>query len=151
MKKLILVITVLTVSIGLLIAQDNAKKEEETIKKVITTAYVNGLLNAGDLEPTKKGFHPDFNLLGIRNNQLTKYPIAEWIKSTEKRKVQNPQGPDAKFIPKFPMIDITGKAAIVKIELTIAGKHKYTDYLSLYKFEEGWKIVSKIYCDHDEL
>ena len=44
-----------------------------------------------------------------------------------------------------------GKAAIVKIELRIEGKHKYTDYLSLYKFGEGWKIVSKIYCDHDEL
>ena len=40
---------------------------------------------------------------------------------------------------------------IVKIELRIEGKHKYTDYLSLYKFNEGWKIVSKIYCDHDRM
>ncbi len=151
MKKLVLVITMLTVLVGSLFAQDNTKKEEDAIKKIITAGYVNGLLNAGDLGPTKKAFHPDFNLLGLRNNQLTKYPIAEWIKSTEKRKQQNPQGPKAKFIPKFPTIDITGKAAIVKIELTIEGKHKYTDYLSLYKFEEGWKIVSKVYCDHDQL
>jgi hypothetical protein len=151
MKKLFFIITMLTVSVGLLFAQDNVKKDEDAIKKVITTAYVNGLLNAGDLEPTKKGFHPEFKLLGLNNNKLSKYPIADWIKSTEKRKADNPDGPKAKFIPKFPMIDITGKAAIVKIELKIEGKHKYTDYLSLYKFDEGWKIVSKIYCDHDKM
>lgn len=150
MKKLSFILIILTVSGCFLFAQDNVKKEKEAIKKVIIEAYVNGLLNAGDLEPTKKGFHPDFKLLGQQNNQLTKYPIADWIKSVEKRKADNPDGPKAKYISKFPMIDITGKAAIVKIELRREGKHKYTDYLSLYKFKEGWKIVSKIYCDHDK-
>ena len=24
------------------------------------------------------------------------------------------------------------------------GWHNYTDYLSLYKFDEGWKVVSRI-------
>ncbi|MFU8844570.1 MAG: nuclear transport factor 2 family protein [Bacteroidales bacterium] len=26
----------------------------------------------------------------------------------------------------------------------------FTDYLSLYKFEEGWKIVSKIFFRHSQ-
>jgi hypothetical protein len=151
MKKLCFVLAIVTVTIGLLIAKDTNNNEKNAIKEVITAAYVDGLLNAGDLEPTKKGFHPEFKLLGLRNNQLTKYPIADWIKNTENRKEKNPEGPKAKYIPTFPLIDITGKAAIVKIELRIEGKHKYTDYLSLYKFKEGWKIVGKIYCDHDQL
>ena len=48
------------------------------------------------------------------------------------------------------MIDITGTAAIVKIELFKGGKQIYTDYLSLYKFEEGWRIVNKIYFKHED-
>lgn len=153
MKKFVVLflMMILLISFSIAFAQDNLDKEKSSIKKVVTEAYVNGLLNGGDLEPTKKGFHPDFNLLGQRDNQLTKWPIAEWIKYAEEQKKKNPNGPKEKFTPEFPVIDITGSAAIVKIELRRSGKHKYTDYLSLYKFNDGWKIVSKIYCDHDQL
>jgi len=141
----------LLLSVSLTIAHDNLDKEKATIKKLVSEAYVNGLLNGGDLEPTKKGFHPEFKLLGQKNDQLTKWPIAEWIKYAEQKKKKNPAGPKVKYTPDFPVIDITGNAAIVKIELRKGEKHKYTDYLSLYKFKNGWKIVSKIYCDHDQL
>lgn len=46
------------------------------------------------------------------------------------------------------MIDITGNAAIAKVELYQEGNKIFTDYLSLYKFKEGWRIVSKICEDH---
>jgi hypothetical protein len=45
-------------------------------------------------------------------------------------------------------IDITGNAAVAKIELYRSDKLIFTDYLSLYKFEEGWRVVSKIYFRH---
>ena len=28
------------------------------------------------------------------------------------------------------------------------GKHVFSDYLSLYKFEDGWKIIGKIFYRH---
>ena len=39
-------------------------------------------------------------------------------------------------------------AAVVRLELYRDGKHTFTDYLSLYRFADGWKIVSKIFHVH---
>jgi hypothetical protein len=42
----------------------------------------------------------------------------------------------------------SGNAAVVKVELSRDGKHVFTDFLSLYKTPEGWKIIAKIYQRH---
>jgi hypothetical protein len=120
--------------------------DEEAIKALVQTAYVDGLMNLGDLEKTRAGFHPDFVLLGLQNGQLTRFPIADWIASTEKRKAAGQKAPLVTC--KFAWIDVTGDAAAVKLELHREGKHIFTDYLSLYKFTDGWKIVGKIYFRH---
>jgi hypothetical protein len=120
--------------------------DEAAIKQLVQQAYVDGLLNLGDLERTRAGFHPDFVLLGLRNGQLTRFPIADWIASAEKQKAAG-QKPPLTTIRKI-SVDITGTAAAVRLELDRAGKLVYTDYLSLYKFADGWKIVGKIYFSH---
>jgi len=45
-------------------------------------------------------------------------------------------------------VDITGAAATVKIDLWRDEVHTFTDYLSLYKFADGWKIVGKTFYRH---
>lgn len=127
-------------------------EEKDAIKKVIVSAYVDGLQNKGPAADIEAGFHPGFNLLGNRNDVLTKLPIYSWVQYHERDLKENPGPPAAEEVvtSKFPMIDITGNAAVVKIELFKGGKQIFTDYLSLYKFEEGWKIVSKIYFRHEE-
>ena len=109
---------------------------------------MDGLLNGGDLEITKEGFHPEFNLLIQTGKDLKKWPITDWIKNAEKKKKEHPKGPKAKFKTVFKSVDVTGNAASAKIELWKEDKIRYTDYLSLYKYPEGWKIVAKIYWDH---
>jgi hypothetical protein len=47
------------------------------------------------------------------------------------------------------MIDVTGYTAMAKIRLIENGSRLlFTDYLLLYKFTEGWKIVQKTYMRH---
>jgi len=120
--------------------------EEAAIKTLVQTAYVDGLQNLGDLEQTKAGFHPDFVLLGLRDGALTRLPIAEWIASAGKRKADGVKPPLTTC--KFLTVDVTGSAASVKLELHQNDKRVFTDYLSLYKFPDGWKIVGKIYYRH---
>jgi hypothetical protein len=146
-KLFILVIIFLPVFLA---AQDDSEKE--AIKKVIQSAYVDGLQNKGPVSDIEKGFHPGFELLGNKNNELTKFPIYSWIMYHKKRVAENPNPPTAEELvtSKFPLIDITGNAAIVKIELYKGGNILFTDYLSLYEFEEGWQIVSKIYFRHEQ-
>ena len=121
--------------------------DEAAIKALIKEAYIDSLMNLGNLDKTRAGFHPDFVLLGVRDNQLTRLPIADWIASAEKRKSEG-QIPSP-FSGAFASIDITGISAVAKIELSQNGRHIFTDYLSLYKFDEGWKIVGKIYHRHN--
>ncbi len=147
MSQRILLLTVIAI---LMILPADAKSQpasdEEAIKALIQPAYVDGLQNLGDLEKTRAGFHPDFVLLGLRDGQLTRLPIADWIASTEKRKAAGQKPPLTTC--KFLQVDITGDAAMVKLELHREGQRIFTDYLSLYRFPDGWKIVGKIYHRH---
>ncbi|MEA3477898.1 MAG: nuclear transport factor 2 family protein [Bacteroidota bacterium] len=146
MKRIVLFIMVIGMAFTA-ICQEDIEKEKETIKKVIQTAYIDGLQNKGDLDLTREGFHPGFNLLGLKNNMLDKFPIYSWIEYAEMKKAKDPNPPteEEKVTCTYPMIDISGTAAIVKLQFFKGGKHIYTDYLALYKFNEGWKIVNKIY------
>lgn len=146
MKNLYLL--VIMIGISILSFSQNIEEEKENIKKVIQTAYVEGLQNEGDADKIESGIHPDFNLLGIdRGNTMWKYSITDWkAKSVQKRKDgELPLTGDKKVSIKFKHIDVTGNAAMVKIEFYIGTKLTFVDYISLYKFESGWKMVSKIY------
>lgn len=145
----IVVLWALIVPAGLYAGGDD---DQETIKQVILSAYVDGLQNKGPVPEIEAGFHPGFELLGIRNNELTKWPIYSWVQYHENKLKENPDRPSGEetVTGNFPMIDITGNAAVAKVELYKGGSIIFTDYLSLYKFEEGWKIVSKIYYRHEE-
>ena len=45
-------------------------------------------------------------------------------------------------------MEIAGAAASARVEVFRDGKHTFTDYLLLYKFADGWKIVSKTFHTH---
>jgi len=38
---------------------------------------------------------------------------------------------------------------MVRMQIWINDEHVYTDYLSLYRFSDGWKIVLKVFASHD--
>ena len=145
-RRIMTVATLVTLLFAPVILRPQGATGQEAIKALVQTAYVDGLMNLGDLEKTRAGFHPDFVLLGVQNGKLTRLPIADWIASTEKRKAQGQKPPLT--VCKFLQVDITGNAAVVKLELHQDARHVFTDYLSLYEFPEGWKIVGKIYFRH---
>lgn len=148
MKKALLLLVVCFLMTGIILRAQENSKEQELIKEVIQNAYVDGLCNNADAEAVRKGFHPGFELLGIGyGNTMRKTPIYNWIedakngkKSGRKYSFQNEL-----TTVKFLFVDFEGKAAVAKIEFYEGNDKKYIDYLSLYKFEDGWKIISKIY------
>jgi hypothetical protein len=143
-------IFLLTVAVFATFSIVNAQDDEVLIKKVIEEGYVKGLHNNGDLSVTAKSFHEGFNLLGLRNDMLTKYPIYSWLQMSKERRLKKDQPERPATTSKYPLIDVTGNAAIAKVELYQNDVKIFTDYLALYKFKEGWRIVNKIYEDHRE-
>lgn len=146
MKKLFLVLTITAAFFQLAHAQSDVT----LIKKVINDSYVIGIHNDGLIEEIEKGFHPTFVLLGLGKDStsVTQLPIATWIENIKQSKTAGKK-PATETKCKYLFVDVTGNSAVAKIELHRAGKRIFTDYLSLYKFKDGWKIVSKIYYRHN--
>lgn len=141
------------VLLGACLAFVNYSSESEAkaeVTALVESAYINGAFNDLDTESMRKGFHKDFAIFSAKGEDINRYPIADWIASIEKRKAK-PDFDPAKQVweHKLPQIDITGGSASVKVELQKDGKHVYTDYLSLLKFDSGWKIVAKVYHKHE--
>ncbi len=154
-KSFLSVILIITFSLSAL-AQNNSdvQKDQEAIKKLIQSAYVEGLQNEGNLDKIDKGFHPGFNLIGIgQGKQSWKLPIYNWKEITKKKLEEGklPEKNKDKMVSvKFLSVDVTGTAAVVKLEFYVGEKLTYVDYLSLYKFEGDWNIVSKIFYKFPE-
>jgi len=147
MKGLILASICLLSSFSISFAQDDIQKEKELVKSVIQTAYVDGLCNNADEAAVNKGFHPGFNLMGAgKGNTMWKYPIYNWIENAKEGKKTKKYAFQDEFTTiKFLFVDVTGNVATSKIEFYEGDEKKFIDYLSLIKFEDGWKIVSKIF------
>jgi len=154
MKKVIsffsalLLIAIITFSFNWRSSEDF--KAEEEVKELVYTAYINGAFNELDHVSMKKGFHEDFAIYSPKGEEISKYPIGAWVDGVAKKKANNydPKDPKNKWEHNFAFVDVTGYAAQVKVELHNQGKHVYTDYLSLLKFESGWRIVAKVYQQH---
>jgi hypothetical protein len=147
MKKTILLSLVILLSFSALFAQDEQSKEIELIKQVIQSAYVDGLCNNADEDAVKKGFHPGFELLSAgKGNTMWKLPIYNWIEIAKEGEAKGNKYSfqDEYTTVKFLFIDIAGNVAVAKIEFYEGEELNYIDYLSLMKFEDGWRIVSKI-------
>ncbi|MCB2201144.1 nuclear transport factor 2 family protein [bacterium] len=147
MKNTILVFVITLLSFSSLLAQDEQAKEKEQIKQVIQTAYVDGLCNNADEEAINKGFHPGFELMSAgKGNTMWKLPIYNWIDIAKegKEKGNKYSFQNELTTVKFLFVDIAGNVAVAKIEFYEGEDLNYVDYLSLIKFKEGWKLVSKI-------
>ena len=142
---------VLTMAVALLAlaapaaAQDAAEKK--AVIQVITDAYVNGVHAKPDPAAMRRGFHPDFRMLVLTDGKMSAVTLEEWATRVAKS-AANPDAMRPAVKADFPQVDVTGTVASARVELFRDGKHTFTDQLLLYKFGDGWKIVSKAYYTH---
>lgn len=125
-----------------------AQSDETDVKNVINTAYIGGIHNGGPVADIRKGFHPSFNMLRLMENEVKPLPIEEWIKNIEANRAKNSTVVSPKVEGKFVSVSVAGTSASVVLELYRENKKIFTDHLLLYKFNEGWRIVSKTFYRH---
>jgi len=119
--------------------------DKEAIKKVIEEAYIKGVHRDQDENKMKSGFHQDFAMLVLNNNEINKVSVDEWLKRVAKMKKDNPELWKSRTSYDFRLVDVTRNAAVAKLDVYKGTTHFSTDYMLLYKIEKGWKIVSKIF------
>jgi hypothetical protein len=152
MKKIFgsIILTIVLMGAALPLSASASGQEVAAVKKTIENAYVKGIHIDRDIPAIRKGFHEDFNMLIFRDDEIRKMNIGEWIAGIEKRKKEDTSPPPYDTTWEFPMVDVTGNAAVARVEIFRDRKHIYTDYMSLYRFSDGWKIVNKIYFSHKD-
>jgi len=130
------------------ISQDN---EKEAIKKVIQEAWLYGYSNLTYIEAMQKGFHPDYNYLFNNNNMLMKMPFSHFFEGVKIRKKRNPGGTGNEWNGKFIMIETVGNMGLAKVQIFEGETLHGTDYMSLLKFDDGWRLVASIAQDQETL
>lgn len=119
-----------------------AQSDEEAIKQVINSAYIGGIHNGGPVADIRRGFHPSFVMIAKSNNDVKTTALEDWISAIEKNRQSSP-APATPATAKFSAVQVNGFAAAVTLDLMRGDKKVFTDNLLLYKFDEGWRIVSK--------
>ncbi|UCD37367.1 MAG: nuclear transport factor 2 family protein [Fidelibacterota bacterium] len=144
------VLSMVIVSVVLLAANGGctnmANQSHEEIKSVIEAAYIQGIHGDQDEGLIRGGFHEEFNMLVRADNTIEKVSVDDWLTRIEGMKEDNPDLWTAEASHQFKLIDVAGYAAVAILDVYRGEVHFSTDYMLLYRFDEGWRIVSKIFA-----
>ena len=119
--------------------------DKELIKLVIEKAYIEGIHTTQDEKVIRSGFHKDFEMLVYKDNGISEVTLEMWYKRIEQLKKDNPVLWNKETRYESMQINVSGYAASVQFDVYKGNAFFSTDFMLLYKFEDGWKIVSKIF------
>ena len=140
MKKFTLLLIILsTVGLAAWRQSASAQNAEEAAVRQAIEHYFRGHAT-GDGEHFKKAFHPASKLFWIRNGEFAERTSADYIAGASGK----PAPDEAQRKRRIESIDITGNAAMVKVVLDYPSM-RFTDYMSMLKIGDEWKIVNKTY------
>lgn len=119
--------------------EEAAPNQEEAAVRVPLEAYLDAQAS-GLPDPLRRAFHTESRVLSMRDGAFTKVEIADFIaRYTGKRAADEAQRKRS-----IDSIDIVGDAAIARITLDYP-TIKYSDYMTLLKVGNEWRIVSKVF------
>ncbi len=124
------------------------EEEKEAIVKLIDESYIEAAHNNIDIEVLKKGFHENFTWQTFRHDRLVILTMRQWLILLNREKWLRPDW-NNRTTAEIMVIGIEGNAAVAKIDIYNNQIHDSTDFLSLYKFTDGWKITNKISKTHE--
>ena len=125
--------------LGLLPASAQAQASEEAAVRKALDHYLQGHAT-GDGAHHRMAFYPQANLYFVQNGALTTVTSEQYAS----RSSGKPADDEAQRKRRIVSIDISGTAAIAKIELDYPNV-RFVDYMSLLKVNGEWRIIAKIF------
>jgi len=114
------------------ITSANNDVEKTAIEKVVRD-YIF-VTDKKDQEAIKRAFHPSAKLMSVGKDGLREMSQEEWW-----GRVSRIPGKGVERKSKIAMVDVKGLAAVVRVDFD-----KSSDYISLLKINDEWKIVNKM-------
>lgn len=119
--------------------------EADAIEAVIETAYIGGIWMNGDEKAARSGFDPAFVMQVAQEDGVISATLDAWMERLGL--AGEPLGESITHA--IAVLDQTGRAAVARVEIFEGGEPLYTDYMSLYRFDDGWRIVAKTFHAHE--
>jgi len=121
---------------------DAVTDDLKAIETVLWT-YFDGM-HEGDVGKLGAAFHESADLRGVApDGTLAVLPRAQWLEAVKGR--PSPRSQDLPRHDAIVTIDRSGPAtAFAKVQCAIPPRY-FTDYLTLAKLADGWKIVGKTF------
>lgn len=125
-------------------AAENAA-EEAAIIAAVDRAYVQGVHAAFDPAAMRAGMHESFVMFVQSDSGITHTTRDAWIERMANARPR-PEGQPAPAVRgDVKVLDRDGNAAVARVHLFRDGRQVFTDYVSLYKLADGWKLVGKTF------
>lgn len=137
MKTIFAILTCLVLAPAPAVGQ-SPDAEEAAVREALGH-YLRGHAT-GDGAHSARAFHPVADLYFLRDGELQTITSEAYIA----RAPGEPAEDEADRRRRIAMVDVTGDAAVAKIELDYPAAF-ITDYMSLLKIDGEWKIVNKIF------
>ncbi|EGE00011.1 hypothetical protein TMEN_6524 [Trichophyton mentagrophytes] len=116
-------------------------KEKEAVIKA-AQYYVDGL-KTGNVDHSRKGFHPNAGMYGWLDKDLKTVPIQELFDMIVER------GCTPELIYHMDIIAITPSTAIVEVDSELENGG-FRDHLAMVKVDGEWKTVAKLFHIYEQ-
>ncbi len=145
-RSTIFVVLLVLSSLAQCYARTNAE-DAEAIKALIRQAYVGGVYNDDDTGVMKSGFHEKLSVQQLHHQDLNIYSLQQWTMQIDRMKLVRPKW-NSRTTAEIEVLGLEGNAAVARVDVFNHQVPELTDFLSLYKFQDGWKITSRIFTRH---
>lgn len=123
---------------------DRADPEAAAIEALVQDYFLG--MYEGDVERLRRIFHPQCWLFGENPRGSHAFPVAGFIDQIASEPVPEAEGEP--FDMHLVSSDRTGSVAVAKVSVRYQGR-RFTDYLTLQKAADGWRIVGKLFFSPD--
>ena len=130
--------------LGIAVEASDSHKEKEAIKEIIQYSLIDGYLNEYDIPKIEKGIHPEFFIMEKQDGKLNKKTYSDLMAYVKKVKPQRPNGRRVKVTIKILSVDVVGEIGCAKVEFYVGSTLHGTDYISLMKFDNQWRLMVSI-------
>lgn len=117
---------------------EEEEEEEEGVRAAVQH-YLDGHAT-GDSVHHRMVFHPESRLFWIQDGKLTTRTSDDYIAGARGR----PAPDENRRHRRIAFVDVTGTAAVARVELDYPGAF-ITDYFTLLKLDGEWRIMNKIF------
>ena len=141
MKRLVVLLVVMLAVFGIVRSsiQPAPNQAESAAARVPLENYIQGHAT-GNGDFMRKAFHTDAKVVSFRDGKLASMTAEEFASRFNGK----PAADEAQRKRTIESVEITGNAGVAKIVLDYPTV-TFTDYMSLLKIGDEWKIVNKVF------